>query len=297
MTTARKGKAVDSKRTASATMGPGLTTCRLVRMMPRSASTTKPVAWPLAATSVSKDFVPVICAREQGKGATVRAARPRVGRISAPIRAARARQARAVRVSATEVACAVARSAVRAFSTTTALETSASTVCHSVEPVDASAQLASAAAAAAAAACAFGESGPSAHAVAASPPGEPRDAILSYDTREPQLRRSPAAAQRWGGREKEGAQTERAPRFVRRTHARCFAAGCNLHIRASCASPRAARALRASCAAATLRSHPSGGTHPRQLALRLRAALPRHDGSSEQGAACVARRRAFWRRL
>jgi hypothetical protein len=33
------------KNTASATTGPDITTCRFVRIRPRSASTTKPVAW------------------------------------------------------------------------------------------------------------------------------------------------------------------------------------------------------------------------------------------------------------
>ncbi len=39
---------------ASATTGPGVTTCRLVRISPRSASTTNPVAWLEEFHSVSK---------------------------------------------------------------------------------------------------------------------------------------------------------------------------------------------------------------------------------------------------
>src|SRR6185437_10788818 len=43
-----------SRNTASAVTGPGVTTCRLVRMMPRLASTTKPVACAVSFQSVSK---------------------------------------------------------------------------------------------------------------------------------------------------------------------------------------------------------------------------------------------------
>src|SRR6185437_12371010 len=43
-----------SRNTASAVTGPGVTTCRFVRMMPRLASTTKPVAWAVSFQSVSK---------------------------------------------------------------------------------------------------------------------------------------------------------------------------------------------------------------------------------------------------
>src|SRR5579863_9600746 len=42
------------RKVASAVTGPGVTTCRLVRISPRSASTTKPVAWAVVFHSVSK---------------------------------------------------------------------------------------------------------------------------------------------------------------------------------------------------------------------------------------------------